>query len=189
MTSLASSDFLTLPRAGEIANGDAAVIRRDGAHALIAIVDALGHGEKAGAVAAVAVEVLQSCRIESGPLAIIGAIDGALRGGRGACALVVVVGPERLEGCSVGNVELRSNLNLPFVLTPGVLGARVRSPRVFSVVPSKNARLVAYSDGIGSKFQLDEFAEFSTKDACRAIFDRQRRSHDDATLLVADLIL
>ena len=185
---LHSVEHLSLPRGGESVNGDAVVVRRTESHHLLAIIDALGHGARAAVVANAAVKALEVCRLDQGVLHVIEELNVSLRGTRGACALVCILGSGRLEGCSVGNVELRtSGIVVPFVLTPGVLGARVHRPRVFSGTPTGRARLVAYSDGVSSRFHLDSFAEFSTGDARRAIFERHRRTHDDATLLVADV--
>jgi phosphoserine phosphatase RsbX len=185
---LRSVDSLTRPRTGEQACGDAVVVRREERHSLLAVIDALGHGVRAAEAATRAVDVLGRTSLEAGVLAIIDELDKALHGSRGACALVCVLSGGKLEGCSVGNVELRSSgMTVPFLLTPGVLGARVRRPRVFVATASRRARLVAYSDGVSSRFHLDEFSPLSTEEACRAIFERHRRAHDDASLLVADV--
>lgn len=184
---LKSVHHVSTPRSGEIVNGDGVVVRREGSTVLLAVIDALGHGPRAAEAARCALDVLESCALDRDVLSLVTQVDEGLRGTRGASALLCLVKGAALEGCSVGNVDLRTDgIRLPFIQTPGVLGLRLRKPRVWSGTLAGRTRLAVYSDGVSSKFHLDQFAEFSTTDACHAIFERHRRSHDDATLLLAD---
>ena len=185
---LRSIDHRVLARHGEHVCGDAVVVRREGDFTLISVIDGLGHGTKAAAVAVRACELLEQQSPKSGVLAIMNEVHRGLAESRGACILVCVVSPGEVEVCSVGNVELRAHgIELPFMLTPGVVGTRMSRPRVARAAIAGTSRLVIYSDGVSSRFHLAEFASLSSADACKTIFERHRRSHDDATLVVADL--
>jgi negative regulator of sigma-B (phosphoserine phosphatase) len=178
---------ISVPRDGEFDSGDKVVVVRGEGATLIAVVDALGHGVRAAHVAEEAGVILAACDPNRGVEAIIGDVHKALRGGRGACLLACVVRKTSIEGASIGNVEMRSSgVDLPFVLTPGVVGLRIPRLRIFRGTPRERVRIVMWSDGVSSRFQLSEYADFSPENACRAIFDRGRRPHDDATVLVAD---
>jgi phosphoserine phosphatase RsbX len=186
---VATIHYLTMPREGERENGDAVFVSDRGPEGtLFAVIDALGHGRNAAVVARRAVETLNALSRETGVEGAVSALHEALRGTRGACAFVCLVTRETITACSVGNIELRSTgMRLPFVLTAGVLGIRLRPLRVLSTKRTGRARLAAYSDGISSRFHLEDLAAYSTSEACRAIFERHRRPHDDATVLFADL--
>jgi negative regulator of sigma-B (phosphoserine phosphatase) len=179
---------MSLPRAGEKENGDVAVVRHDGARSLLAVVDALGHGPHAAHAARIAASYLLT---QAFPSRVIDAIDGlhaCLRGTRGAAAMVCITSPGRLEACGVGNVELRcSRPRVPVVLTPGVMGGLLKQPKIFSSDLQPNDRIVIFSDGVSSRFSLNDVRDLSPEDACRTIFAQCRRAHDDATVLVADL--
>jgi phosphoserine phosphatase RsbX len=178
----------TLPREGEIANGDAVVVRRFEGGALIGIIDALGHGHKAAEVADLATAKLAELSLDRGPrdvLSILDAVHHALRGSRGAAAMICVVQEDRIEGCGVGNVELRcAGVSLPVVLSPGILGVGKVRLRPFTGRLNPGCRLYMFSDGISRRAPFTELAQLSADEACRELLDRYRRNHDDASVLV-----
>jgi negative regulator of sigma-B (phosphoserine phosphatase) len=180
-------DHIVEARAGEGACGDIAVVRTDGARTLLAVIDALGHGKNAEEVAIAARDWLVGAALDAGVEELVRGLHGELRGTRGACGLVCIVDETSIEGCSVGNVEMRWSKSRPaFVLTPGVLGHRIERPRIFRMQPSSAERVVLFTDGISARFDLRQLGSLSTAEACRAIFTHHRRPHDDATVLVAD---
>jgi negative regulator of sigma-B (phosphoserine phosphatase) len=178
--------WITRPRSGEASSGDAVVVQERGDTVVVAVIDALGHGPKAASVARTACEW-----IEGSPfVAVADLVHGlhrALHGSRGAAALLLAVSPRGLEACSVGNVELRSATGrLPFVLTPGVLGLRLRQPRI-SGLPPLSERYVLFSDGISARFELKAHAALSAAELASYLFLHHRHVHDDATVLVLDV--
>jgi negative regulator of sigma-B (phosphoserine phosphatase) len=182
-------DWICTPKDGEIENGDIAVVRRDEAGTLLAVIDALGHGPQAAAVSRTAAALIVESPFPDGPLPVIEALHERLRGTRGAVALVCVVRGDRLEACSVGNVEMRCwRARIPIVLTPGIVGSQLRRPRVFGGDLPDGDRIVVFSDGVSARFSLDDARELSPAEACRAIMKTHRRAHDDATVMVADLL-
>jgi len=175
-------------------NGDAVVVRDEGSTALLSVVDALGHGVKAADVARRATEELLAVPLSQGPLFIIDRLHEKLRRSRGAAALICIVKRDPsgnavgIETCSVGNVAMRCQSSKPpFMLTPGVIGARVRAPRVLEGSLVEGDRIVLFSDGISPRFSLDDFRVMSPFEVCQAIIGQHRRHQDDATVLVADL--
>ena len=44
-----------------------------------------------------------------------------------------------------------------------------------------------FSDGISPRMELDKYERLPVEHACKAMVERYRRSHDDATLLLADV--
>lgn len=181
-----SAAWMTRPRAGESVSGDAVVVRPASGGVLIAVVDALGHGPKAAEVAAASTGYLEAASHDT----ISGFVDGlheALEGTRGAAALLLHVSASGLEVCSVGNVELRSsNAKHPFVLSPGVLGVRLRKPKICSWAAS-GERFVLFSDGISGRFDLKALRTQPPADVASHIFATHRHKHDDATVVVVDV--
>lgn len=180
--------YKTQPCRGQTENGDAVVVRREGDFTLLSVVDALGHGPAAARAANAAVECLDAITIDSPLPAIIERLDTSLRGTRGAAAMVCRIRDREIEGCGVGNVELRTQgIGIPVLLTPGILGMGVRRPKFFASQIAPRARLLMFSDGIASAASFIDLRHLEVKDACETIFGQHARAHDDATLLIADV--
>lgn len=173
---------------GQTESGDGYVIRRHegGTLHLVGVVDVLGHGTSAAPVARIAERCLRETSAESAT-AVVEDLHRALRGTRGAAALVCTFDGTTIEGCGVGNVNMRAvGCRVPVVLSPGILGGRVRAFHSFTAELSRGARLVLYSDGIVSHFEAEVIEGLGTEEACEAIMSRYRRPHDDATVLAVD---
>ncbi|MBX3259287.1 MAG: phosphoserine phosphatase [Labilithrix sp.] len=180
--------WLSRPRVGEIVSGDAVVVRQIGDAVLVAVIDALGHGPKAAEVADRSSEFFESVELTDGAPSLVRGLHERLQGSRGAAALIVVVSRTGVEACSVGNVELRSaSGTLPFVLTPGVLGLRLRHPKICSSPGYLADRLVLYSDGISGRFDLKTLRAHAPPELASHIFASHRHEHDDATVVVVDV--
>lgn len=179
---------ISLPKVGEHVNGDAVVVRGTVTDHLFAVIDGLGHGPIAAEAANAARSVLQTADFGVSVLELMHAVHAKLRGTRGAAATICVVRGQKLEACAVGNVLLTSvNMSIPLVLSAGVLGARVPKFRVCQVDLQPHVRLALFSDGISTKFRLDESRRLHPRDACKLAIERHRKNQDDATILIADL--
>lgn len=174
---------------GEVANGDAIVYRVDGDHCLFAVIDGLGHGPNAQAASQAGVAAVEALTLPCPVRGAIEAMHAAMRSTRGAAAMVCNFHADgRLEGCGVGNVELRqSGARVPVALSPGILGRQVRKFRLFDATLSPGARLFVFTDGISRGFATDEFAGLDPTAASRAIIDAHGRDHDDSSILIADV--
>jgi negative regulator of sigma-B (phosphoserine phosphatase) len=178
----------TCPKDGERANGDAVVLRSDGAHTLVAVIDGLGHGTAAAAAAGKAVAFLTAWSLSEELAVGMQGLHEALRGTRGAAGSVCLLTEAELVCCGVGNVEIRYlGGKLPILLSPGVLGARVANFRVCrgEVVPG--ARLVLFSDGISHRVPLDSLRHLDPEGLCDELMSRYRKPIDDATVVACDL--
>nr|WP_211193955.1 SpoIIE family protein phosphatase [Pyxidicoccus fallax] len=176
------------PKQGEVANGDAALVREEGGHTLVAVVDALGHGPMAAQAAAEAVRCLNSLPLGTAVEPLVEALHAALRGGRGAAVMLGLFDGKRLHCGGVGNVELRtSGTKVPVLPTPGVLGQSMRTLRTVSVAMAPGDRIVLFSDGLTFRVDLEPARRLSPEKACELLMERYSRPTDDATVLVADV--
>lgn len=190
------------PCVGEVANGDAVWqgewIRRP----VFALFDASGHGPEAEATAKLACGVLERWDGTPDFPALANRLHTELRGTRGTAILLglldhieragepgVQKGPV-LRGFGVGNVELRAlDRTITALLTPGILGIRLRRRiHVFDIPLRAGDRLMAYSDGIRGRFDRDNHQGLSPADLCDSLIRDHSRPHDDATVLVADVL-
>lgn len=179
---------LSLPKEGERVSGDAVVVRDEPNAVLLAVIDALGHGSAAAPVAERGRAFLLGVPLDRDVRYVTEGLHEALRGTRGAAAMCCLIKRGRVEGCGIGNVELRSSKDrVPVVLTPGILGVQLQRMRTFESRLSVGARIFIYSDGVSPRMDLERVAGLSAESACAALMQRYRRSHDDATLLVADI--
>jgi negative regulator of sigma-B (phosphoserine phosphatase) len=177
------------PKPGERENGDAVLVRRvHDEQTLLAVIDGLGHGPDAAEAARAAVNELESLPPDTLVLDAMQAMHRALRGTRGAAATLCVVQGTRMETCAVGNVALLTvNCDLPLVLSAGILGHQVAKFRISSCELRPGARIALLSDGISTRFRLEELRHLAPAQVCDFIFGRHRRQEDDATVLVADV--
>lgn len=188
------------PCVGETANGDAVWqgvwIRRP----VFAVFDASGHGPEAEATAKHACGVLDRWDGTPDFPALANRLHTELRGTRGTAVLLAVLdhmersegvqkGPV-LRGFGVGNVELRAlDRTITALLTPGILGIRLRRRiHVFDIPLRAGDRLMAYSDGIRGRFDPQLHQGLSAADLCDSLIRDHSRPHDDATVLVADVL-
>jgi negative regulator of sigma-B (phosphoserine phosphatase) len=182
------ADHVTIPKAGERLSGDVAVFRTVGAVSLFAVIDAFGHGPAAAEVADAGAAHLEIASLDQSVVELMGGLHRALHGSRGAAAMLCRWTAGRMEGCGVGNVELAAlRTKIPVVLTPGIVGGQVRVMRGFDGAAAVGSRFVVYSDGISSRMSSDEIGLLPRAVACRAIMERHRRSHDDATVMIVDV--
>lgn len=180
---------LTLPKEGESASGDAALVRHEGSRTLLAVVDALGHGPHAAEVADAAIAYLGSLSLDLRVGEAMSSLDRHLHGSRGAAVLLCRIEDAALHMCSVGNVEVRGvRAPLPLLLTAGVVGSgRLPRLRVLEQDMLERQRFLAFTDGVSARFDLAQAAEQDALDLCHKLLERHRRSHDDATMMVVDL--
>lgn len=180
--------YMTRPCERQTENGDAIVVRSFERGLMFCVIDALGHGQHAADVAKIARETVEACDIEDDVQGVLEKMHGALTGTRGAAALVGKLEGDRLEGCSVGNVDMRVHGSIvPIVLSPGVLGIRVRKYRVFRAEVKAESRIIVHSDGISPRFSARELMSLSVERACQHLLEVHGRAHDDASVFIADV--
>jgi negative regulator of sigma-B (phosphoserine phosphatase) len=176
---------------GESTCGDAVVVRELGpSRTLFALIDVLGHGPVAAEAAELAVATLGACEGSLGVPEIVAQLGAALRGGRGAAALIGLLDGPSLRACIVGNVELRASRSgaVGVVHSPGVLGVTIRKLHVFEGQVRPGDRLLAFSDGIAGALGTADLEGFDPEGACAWAIERFGSPDDDASVLVLDVL-
>jgi negative regulator of sigma-B (phosphoserine phosphatase) len=179
---------LSIPKPGERRNGDAVLFRTDGSgRAMLAVIDGLGHGPLAAEASHAAVQCLEAMTLDVRVIDAMQTLHRSLRETRGAVGTVCIVSEQRMEVCAVGNVALVAmNCSVPLVMSAGVLGRQVPKFRLCEAELRPASRLALLSDGLTTKFRLEELKHLGPTEACAFIMNRFRRGDDDATVLVAD---
>lgn len=188
------------PCVGETVSGDAVWLGEWISRPVFAVFDASGHGPEAHATARLACAVLDRWDGTPDFQALATRLHQDLHGTRGTAVLVAVLdhragiagGPREavLRGFGVGNVELRAlDRTISALLTPGILGIRLRRKiHAFEIPLRAGDRLMAYSDGIRGRFEREYHQGLSPADLCDSLIRDHSRPHDDATVLVADVL-
>jgi phosphoserine phosphatase RsbX len=185
------------PCVGETVNGDAVWVGEWVRRPVFAVFDASGHGPEAHKAARLACGVLDRWDGTPDLLALAARLHQDLHGTRGAAGLVALLdqaagaeGEAVLRGFGVGNVELRAlDRTISALLTPGILGVRMRRKlHVFEIPLRAGDRLMACSDGVRGRIDPDYHQGLSPDDLCDSLLRDHSRPHDDATVLVADVL-
>jgi phosphoserine phosphatase RsbX len=184
-----SASQVSLPMPGELQNGDAALIRQSvTGDTILAVIDGLGHGPDAARASRAAIEALNLMPFETNVYDAMQEIHHELKGTRGAAGTLCIIRNFKLEICAIGNVALMcTGCSVPLVLSPGVLGHQVSKFRVAACQVPSGARLALLSDGVSTRFRLEDYKQLSPEATCKEIMSRYRRKEDDASVLVADV--
>jgi anti-sigma regulatory factor (Ser/Thr protein kinase) len=181
-----------LPLPGEEASGDAwAVLPLAGATRFF-LVDGVGHGESAAEAASHAVEAFRAN--PSTPLVrLLETMHEALRPTRGAVAAIVELQPGAgvLRYAGVGNIS--GSVWSPggtqrLVSMSGALGHTVTSLREFSYAWPQDGLLVLHSDGLQTRWSLDDYPGLALRDpslVAGVLYRDWARGRDDVTVMVA----
>jgi anti-sigma regulatory factor (Ser/Thr protein kinase) len=180
------------PIAEERVSGDHAVVLRDGATLLCAVIDGIGHGPLAWEAAERAGATVRAHRHAS-LTAILEACDAALVGTRGAVMSVARIDEATgtLEHAGVGNVTARiegrrrTKLLGSASWTLGRRGSKLRTV-METVRLDDDEALVLFTDGLVSRASLEESDMLREHPAAIAqhLVERFARTTDDALALV-----
>jgi negative regulator of sigma-B (phosphoserine phosphatase) len=177
------------PAAGETACGDLAYSRHESGAWLLAVVDALGHGPSAAEAAELARAFLDHASLERTSAQLMLALHDALKGSRGAAAVLLVARDRAFDCCSVGNVSVRAHATRPMVIpNAGIVGFRIPEMRSTEFEIPAGARIALASDGISGKLDLAASVHLEPERACEWALDRFAIARDDATILIADVV-
>lgn len=181
---------------GESQSGDAAVVAERPDGALIAVVDALGHGDEAAEVAKTAVAALRQNAAEP-VIALMRAVHAALHGSRGAVvslgllqsrgAALTWLGVGNVQGwvarpeAAAGELPLRESL----LLRGGIVGIQL-PPLYAAIVPVAPGDLILFAtDGIAADFLSGVRPEAPVGDMAAQVLRQHAMANDDAIVLVA----
>ncbi len=174
------------PCSGFSSSGDLAVVRSNESVALLAVIDVLGHGPDAAAVAHLAGEYLSQLELDADVSTWMAGLHVALARTRGAAAGLARACDGSLELAVVGNVAVRScGTRVGVVAAPGIVGRRVRRIRPFSFSMQPGDRIALYSDGL-RRVELGSSRGISAERACDHLMNTCASATDDATILLAD---
>jgi len=181
------------PFPGERVSGDTHVVEpfRDGA--LVAVIDALGHGEEAAATSRLAADAVRAHAHED-ISSLIRACHARLRAVRGVVMSAASFDARQstVTWGGIGNVEgflLRSRENGAavrdaLVMRSGVIGFQIPEVRATAVPIARGDMLVLATDGIAHGF-LEGCGQGTPQDIADGILARYGRTTDDALVLVA----
>jgi anti-sigma regulatory factor (Ser/Thr protein kinase) len=174
-------------------NGDAFVIKRWSASALVSVIDGLGHGQYAHRAAQAARQYVET-HVDQPLEAIFRGVGRTCRATRGVVMALVRFdfGPAgiRFACASVGNIEVRL-FGSPdwknFIVRRGILGGNAPNPHVTEHNWQPGVVMVLHSDGVGSRWRWEDFPDLArapATDAAQRLLRRLAKAHDDATIMI-----
>ena len=182
------------PCDGETLSGDAVFVQSAQEGVLAAVIDALGHGADAHRLSLRLSEVLSGWlpgASSPSPEIALGMLHEYARGTRGAVATVAWLNSSTLEGsvAGIGNVRCRlfGTVTRSIDFGDGVLGHRMRSPRMFSLALQPADVVLLFSDGVAGRFRIDDYPSLGLDPAPAIAFNivtKFSRGTDDASCAV-----
>jgi anti-sigma regulatory factor (Ser/Thr protein kinase)/serine/threonine protein phosphatase PrpC len=172
-------------------NGDAFIVRQWGHHALLGVIDGLGHGLFAQRAAQTARQYIDQHYDQ--PLeAIFRGVARACQSTRGVVMALVLLDHDRrsFKSASIGNIELRaqgSPERVRFLPQRGVVGQLTPLPRTEEHPWTRGMILIMHSDGIRSTWEWSDLPSFATESPAviaQRLMSSFGRPDDDATVLV-----
>ena len=182
------------PCEGETLAGDAVLLQWEAQGLFVAVIDVLGHGRDAHALAVrlseIAVKWLSGVSVPS-PEASLVVLHEAACGTRGAIAAAAWLDARTCQGnvAGIGNVRCRLfgsvTKSIPF--GDGVLGSRMRSATRTAFVLQPGDVFLLFSDGIADRFSINDYPAITLDPGPVIAFNLVRRfgkAHDDASCAV-----
>jgi serine/threonine protein phosphatase PrpC len=172
---------------------------------LLAVIDGLGHGDRAAVVAKAAVAALKGHAADP-VLALIKRCHRALRGTRGVVMSLASLRqqvdspPGMMTWSGVGNVTgilLRADggngnsgqrARESLIQRGGILGYQMPAPISYDLPLSSGDTLILASDGLRSSFAEDLTMDDSPQELADRLFAQHGRGTDDALVLVARIL-
>ena len=178
---------------GEVMCGDGFDARVERDRARFVVVDGLGHGPLAANAAA---HALRACGtlVTASPSSLLEAMHRATSGTRGAagaaCSVDLATGAVSYAGVGniAGCISATGTPNRGLMSHNGTLGAQMAKVQTFDYVLPMGAVLIMYSDGLRSRWTLDDYPGLRLRhpSIIAALLGRDlTRGNDDATVLVA----
>jgi serine/threonine protein phosphatase PrpC len=177
------------PYLGERVSGDTVVIEHRDDILFLAIVDALGHGPQANAVASRAERFLRN-GWSSDILDTLHRLHSELKGTIGAAAGLCVVDSisREVRYAGVGNTVLRTfgSQATRLISTDGIIGSRFRTPAVQAAPLNESGIMLLYTDGVSDRFDVEQYPQIhyhSASAIAHKIVASFGKPYDDATCL------
>jgi serine phosphatase RsbU (regulator of sigma subunit) len=181
------------PYPGERVLGDAYIVHEFPGGTLLAVVDGVGHGPHASAVAGIAVSVL-AANAASPVASLIARCHERLRGTRGATMTVASFNLERSELSWAGVGDVAATLlrieasgrcrEINLLVRGGLLGTVLPTLQI-QITPIQDGDVVILAtDGIGPGFQAGFRPGAEPREIARRIIESYGRHNDDSLVLV-----
>lgn len=177
------------PCFGERVSGDTVVIEHRDEILFLAIIDALGHGPQANAVANRAERFLRN-GWSSDVLDTMHRLHSELKGTIGAAAGLCVVDSvtRDVRYTGVGNTVLRTfgSHATRLISTDGIVGGHLHKPAVQAAPLNESGIILLYTDGVSDRFDVEQYPQIvyhSASAIARKIVDRFGKPYDDATCM------
>lgn len=175
-----------IPARGEQLCGDALLVKED-PPALIALADGLGHGPHAHEASTTFCRYVgghADCSIEE---ILVGA-SKALASTRGAAGALMRIDEASglISFVGVGNIAVKvhgSRTIRPYS-SPGLVGFRLRKPRVMEYPLKRGLLICIYTDGVLNGFQMADYAAMNPQKAAEAVVNEHHQDRDDASCIV-----
>jgi anti-sigma regulatory factor (Ser/Thr protein kinase)/serine/threonine protein phosphatase PrpC len=173
-------------------NGDAFIITQWERHALVGVIDGLGHGPFAHRAAQTARRYVEQ-HFDQPLESLFRGVQRACRATRGVVMALARfdLAEQKFTAASVGNVEIRlfgSPEHFSLIVRRGIIGLNAPSPVPLEHPWTPESLLVMHSDGLSTHWNWNEFPELATA-APDAIAQRLLhvlgKIEDDATVVVA----
>ena len=182
---------LSVPKDGEDVSGDGWAAAHVPSGIQLLVVDGLGHGLLAHDAATLAVETFRSTA-GGAPVDVLRALHAPLRSSRGATAGVFSIDSRTrvITYCGVGNIGaavVTADRSRKLVSLNGTVGREPVQFKQFEAEWHPNSVLVAHSDGLTTRWRLDE-PGLAAKDPtliAAVLFRDFARELDDVTVVVA----
>ena len=183
---------VTLPKVGEVANGDAWAAAGTSGNRTYLVVDGLGHGEPAAEASYAATEAFQACAGRS-LTEILNTIHQALRHTRGAAVAVARTNEEQdqLVFAGVGNIGgtiITDGQARKTVSRNGTVGLTIPRIQEYVYPFGPHSTFFMYSDGMLTNWSCDAYPGLLARHPmliAGVLFRDFRRERDDVTMLVA----
>jgi anti-sigma regulatory factor (Ser/Thr protein kinase) len=187
--SIIQTSVYSRPKPGFKSNGDAYFIKRYEDSAIVAVVDGIGHGDKASEASSIALKVIED-KFRDELEQVVLTIHRRLHGSRGCVIGIVRMNKEgKIEYLGVGNI--RTQIYTPemykrLVSFDGLLGSNIRTLRTDHLTLSRPSLIVLHSDGVASfNFEDKRIVYRPVMEIAKESFEKNKKSSDDATLLIA----
>ena len=187
-----SLGVVSLAMRGELVCGDGWGTRMTQDHSFFMVVDGLGHGTFASDAAREAERVLADSHANSAA-DILRDCHDALKKTRGAAAAIAGISHEKvtLTYAGIGNVSatvVAGQSRRGIANHNGTLGHQMHKIQEFTVPWNRESILIMHSDGLGSKWDLNQYPGLASKHPSiigAMLYRDFCRERDDVTVMVA----